>query len=288
MSSNSPRLWVVATPIGNLGDMSPRAKLILGQADLILAEDTRVAGQLLHRLDLQHKGLLSLHAHNEQARVPQVLSQMQQGKSPALISSAGEPLISDPGYLLIRACRAAGYQVSPVPGPCAVTAALIASGLPAHPFIFLGFLPRKSGEITGLLEKFGRLKSTLIFFQRKSRLVESLKLAYNVLGDREVCLARELTKAHEEVISFRLGQWEKMPQVLRGEFTVLLGPGAKSDTKTPDHEVKAIRAREISQGDRAKQIARKISTQVQGWSTKEVYSLLLQIISESDPKSSEY
>lgn len=277
MSSNIPRLWVVSTPIGNLGDMSLRARQTLQDVDLVLAEDTREAGKLMHRLDLGGKGFLSLHAHNEEQRISRVLSMLGQGKSLALISSAGDPVISDPGYLLVRACRQAGYQVSPVPGPSAVTAALICSGLPAQPFTFLGFLPRKPGEIKGVLEKYGRLQNTLIFFQRKSRLVQSLKLAYNILGPREVCLARELTKEYEELISFNLGQWDKLPENPRGEFTVVLGPGTGPAEKTAKAEVLDLLNLELPGKGSSKQIAKQVASQVQGWSTKDVYRLLLLI-----------
>ncbi|MFO8032839.1 MAG: 16S rRNA (cytidine(1402)-2'-O)-methyltransferase [Desulfohalobiaceae bacterium] len=280
MSSSTPRLWVVSTPIGNLGDISCRAKQVLQQADLLLAEDTRVSGKLLQRLELGHKPFLSLHAHNEQKRIPQVLSLLQQGKTLALVSSAGEPVISDPGYLLVRACREAGHRVSPAPGPSAVTTALSCCGLPVQPFTFLGFLPRKPGDIKRLLHSFSQVPTTLVFFQRKSRLVESLKLAYNVLGSREACLARELTKEHEEVISLVLGQWDRLPQVLRGEFTVVLAPDAAEERRTPNNEVIRILRQKQSSEFSAKGLAKEVSRQVQGWSSKEVYRLLLQIRSQ--------
>ncbi|MFP4212934.1 MAG: 16S rRNA (cytidine(1402)-2'-O)-methyltransferase [Desulfohalobiaceae bacterium] len=277
MSSSTPRLWVVSTPIGNLGDISSRAKQVLQEADLLLAEDTRVSGQLLHRLQLGHRPFLSLHAHNEQKRIPQVLSQLEQGKTLALLSSAGEPVISDPGYLLVRACRQAGYRVSPVPGPSAVTAALSCSGLPAQPFTFLGFLPRRPGDIRKLLLNFSRLPTTLVFFQRKSRLVQSLKLAYNVLGPREACLARELTKEHEELISLVLGQWDRLPEIPRGEFTVVLAPAAAGqEQKTPCEGVLDLLQQVKGNQTSAKELAREVSSQVQGWSTKEVYNLWLR------------
>jgi 16S rRNA (cytidine1402-2'-O)-methyltransferase len=270
----------VSTPIGNLGDISRRAKQILQEADLLLAEDTRVSGQLLQRLELGHKPFLSLHAHNEQKRIPQVLSLLEQDQTLALLSSAGEPVISDPGYLLVRACRQAGHKVSPVPGPSAVTAALSCSGLPAQPFSFLGFLPRRPGDITRLLQNFSQVPTTLVFFQRKSRLVQSLKLAYNVLGAREACLARELTKEHEEFIFLYLGQWDRLPEVLRGEFTVVLAPDATGQERTPRQEVLSLLRQKLNSGASAKELAREVGQQVQGWSTKEVYSLLLQIRSQ--------
>ncbi|MFP4391392.1 MAG: 16S rRNA (cytidine(1402)-2'-O)-methyltransferase [Desulfohalobiaceae bacterium] len=286
MSSSTPRLWVVSTPIGNLGDISSRAKQILQNSELLLAEDTRVSGRLLQSLELGHKPFLSLHAHNEQKRISQVLSLLQQGKELALLSSAGQPVISDPGYLLVRACRQGGFLVSPVPGPSAVTAALSCSGLPAQPFTFLGFLPRRPGEIKRLLLSFSQVPTTLVFFQRKSRLVESLKLAYNVLGPREACLARELTKEHEEFISLVLGQWHLLPQMLRGEFTIVLGPDAAGAQKTPRTEVLKLLRQKQGHEFRVKGLAKEVSSQVQGWSTKEVYSLLLQISSQDRAQDS--
>ena len=147
MSSNSGTLWIVATPLGNPGDLSPRAREVLETADGILAEDTRRAGLLLSRCGLNvTTPFTSFHDHNEEARLPQVLELLQAGKTLALVSDAGTPLLSDPGYRLVRACRKAGIRVSPVPGPSAPVAALSASGLPPQPFVFLGFLPRKKAE----------------------------------------------------------------------------------------------------------------------------------------------
>jgi 16S rRNA (cytidine1402-2'-O)-methyltransferase len=156
----SARLWVVATPLGNPGDLSPRAREVLAAADLLLAEDTRRAGLLFQRLGIRSKGFLSLFEHNEEARIGTVLAALERGESVALFSDAGTPLLSDPGFRLVRACREAGFAVSPVPGPSAPAAALSASGLPPQPFVFLGFLPRKDGDIRRFLEPFAALPAT--------------------------------------------------------------------------------------------------------------------------------
>ncbi len=276
MSSSSPRLWVVATPIGNLGDITYRAVEVLRDADVVLAEDTRKAGLLLSRLGIRDKRFLSLYEHNEPGRVKSVLQMLQEGKQLALISSAGSPTISDPGYLLVRACQQAGYRVAAVPGPSAPVAALMVSGLPPIPCTFAGFMPRRDKDKRKLLEPLGKAKTTLIFFERKSRLVETLKLCHEILGSREACLARELTKQFEEVVPFTLGRWESIPEQPRGEFTVLIGPLAEPGRRSEEQEVLLCLHREREKGGKPKQIAARVEGQVQGWTGKEIYELLVR------------
>jgi len=283
MSSIFPRLWVVATPIGNRGDVSQRSRDVLGTVEVILAEDTRQAGRLCQELGLEGKRFLSLFEHNEQARIEQVLGLLEQGHSLALISGAGSPVISDPGYQLVRACRQAGYRVSPVPGPSAPIAALMVCGLPPIPFTFLGFLPRKDGEKRKLLAGFRGLASTLVFFERKSRLDETLKLAHDELGPREVCLARELTKRHEELIHFHLGQWERLPETPRGEFTVVIAPADKVHrAATPESDVRRLLEEGFQRGGSPRSTVREVQSLTEGWTGKELYELSLRIKESGD------
>ena len=276
MSSNTPKLLVVGTPIGNLGDLSPRAREALAEADLILAEDTRVAGKLFQLADVQAGRMMSLFEHNEVKRCQQVLELLHSGRTAALISSAGTPLISDPGYRIVRACRDSGFQVVPIPGPNAPITALMASGLPPYPFAFLGFLPRKKGEKRQSLLPYAGLKTTLIFFERKSRLRETLEVAHSLFQDREACLARELTKQHEEFILFRLGDASIEHLELRGEFTVLIGP-PEEWAAAGAAQVKDLIARELALGGKPKDIVARVQKQIHGWTQKDLYTLVVQL-----------
>ncbi len=268
------RLHVVATPLGNAGDLSPRAREVLSSAGLVLAEDTRRAGLLFQRLGIKASRFMSFFEHNEEGRVAQVLAELEQGRDVALISDAGTPLLSDPGYRLVRACREEGFAVSPVPGPSAPIAALSACGLPPYPFIFLGFLPRRDSDIARLFDEFGRVKATLVFFERKSRLAATLNLAAKSLGNREFCIARELTKEHEEFILGRLGNLGEARLDLLGELTVVIGPPGE-DERTAEAEMLAVADEEASGGGRPKEVARRVAERVRGWTAKAVYERLM-------------
>lgn len=190
-------LHVVATPIGNLGDLSPRASGILGSVSLIAAEDTRRAGQLLTRAGVD-KPLISLHEHNEDRRVAEVLARLAGGDSVALVTDAGTPLISDPGYRLLAAVRAAGLPASPVPGPCAAVAALSVAGLPTDRFCFEGFLPAKPAARRARLRELADRSETLVFYESANRLAGTLADAAEAFGpERPAAVGRELTKLHE-------------------------------------------------------------------------------------------
>lgn len=273
MFCNSPRLWVVATPIGNLGDISERAKTILADADLVCAEDTRQAGLLFKRLGIRGGPFYSLFEHNEARRVETVLGFLEKGSSVALISSAGSPLLADPGYLLVRACQDKGFPVSPVPGPSALVAALTVSGLPPLPSTFLGFLPRKSGDRERTLTPFAGVKTTLVFFERKSRLIDTLQAACKVLGDREACLCRELTKQHEECVCFRLAESVRLQVELLGEFTVVIGPPEQDPAETPAAEVESLLRDRLDVGGRPREIVKDVLGRVRGWDRKSVYRI---------------
>lgn len=263
-------LYVVATPLGNALDLSPRAAKVLGEAGLILAEDTRRTKRLLAEAGIVGARLLSLHEHNEVGRVAQVLEFVSSGGEAAVVSDAGTPLLSDPGFELVRACRNAGVTVMPVPGPCAVTAALSASGLAPYPFTFLGFLPRKSGDVKKLFTIYAGLGHTLIFFERKDRLVSSLALAAAVLGDREFVVAREMTKTFEEFIPGRLSDLSVLNRELLGEITVVLGPAAQSARQSED-EAAEVFASETAAGGKPREVARRAAARLAGWSATEVY-----------------
>lgn len=194
-------LWIVPTPLGNLGDLTPRAREALGSADIIAAEDTRHTGHLLAVLGIR-KPMLSLHDHNETARVPELLDRLASGGSVALVSDAGMPLVSDPGYRLVRAAIEAGLPLSVLPGPSAVLTALAGSGLPPHPFYFGGFLPVKSGKKENELRAAIERGCTHIYFESPHRIVKTLDTLTGISPQAKVCVARELSKKFEE---FRRG-----------------------------------------------------------------------------------
>lgn len=219
------RLLVVSTPIGNLGDLSPRAREALAGADLIACEDTRHTGLLLSRLGVKAR-LVSYHEHNERARVPTLLAALADGKTVALVSDAGTPLVSDPGFVLVRAAVEQGAAVEAIPGPSALLAALVASGLPPLPFTFAGFAPQKLGKRRTFFARLAALEHTVVFYESPHRLGASLADAAAAFGDRLAIVARELTKLHEEV---RRGTLTELAAAFadekpRGEIVVVVGP----------------------------------------------------------------
>jgi len=221
-------LYLVATPIGNLKDITLRAIEVLKSVDIIACEDTRHSLKLLQAYELS-KPLLSLHEHNEAKRSVGLLEKLQAGQSVALISDAGTPLVSDPGFRLVTAILAAGLRVESIPGPCAAINALVLSGLPTDSFYFLGFLPPKSAARKRRFEALRDFPSTLVFYESPHRIQKFLEEAHEVLGPREVVLAREMTKKFEEIYRGSLqAKAESIPlRSWKGEFVVLLA-GAKS------------------------------------------------------------
>jgi 16S rRNA (cytidine1402-2'-O)-methyltransferase len=219
------KLLVVATPIGNLDDLSPRARAAFESADLVACEDTRHTGRLLAHLGIK-KPLVSVHEHNERQRLPRLLAELAEGKTIALASDAGTPLLSDPGFILVREAAAAGARVEAIPGASAPLAALVASGLPPHPFTFAGFPPPKTGKRRTFYKNWAGLGHTLILFESPHRLLPSLEDALAELGDRPVAIARELTKMHEEILrgplSALLAELKSRPS-LKGEFVLVIG-----------------------------------------------------------------
>lgn len=220
-----PGLYIVATPIGNLGDLSERAARVLREADLIAAEDTRVTGKLLRHLAISTP-MVSHHAHNEARMLDRLLARLAEGARIALVSDAGTPLISDPGFSLVRAARAAGHLVTAIPGPNAALTALTLSGLPAEPFLFAGFLPARAAAREAELRRWATVPATLIFHETAPRLGASLDAMAALLGDREAAVARELTKLHEEVVTGRLTELARHfgHHPARGEIVVVVAP----------------------------------------------------------------
>ncbi len=232
MPETAGTLYIVATPIGNLDDMSPRARRTLSEVDVILCEDTRHTGQMLRRLGIGTRRV-SLHEHNEDRRVPEILDGLRSGRDYALVSDAGTPLVSDPGYRLLEASRSAGLSVSPVPGPCAAIAALSVAGLPTDRFCFEGFLPARAVPRRARLEELAGETRTLIIYETGRRILATLRDSVTAFGgDRPAAVARELTKAFETVyrdtLAGLLDRFEGDTDALRGECVLIV-----AGTRTP-------------------------------------------------------
>ncbi len=229
-------LFIVATPIGNLADLSPRALETLRQVTAICAEDTRRSGQLLAHFGIE-RPLIALHEHNEDALAQRIVARLQAGESLALVSDAGTPLVSDPGYRVVRAARAAGIPVSPVPGACAAIAALSVAGLPSDRFVFEGFLPAKASARRDHLAGLAGESRTLVFYESSHRIADSLADMRTAFGDeRPAVLARELTKLFETVLDGNLAELHRRVETddnqRKGEFVVIVqGAGEDADAR---------------------------------------------------------
>ncbi|WP_456296705.1 16S rRNA (cytidine(1402)-2'-O)-methyltransferase [Vibrio sp. AK197] len=240
-----PTLYIVPTPIGNLGDITQRALEVLSNVDMIAAEDTRHTGKLLSHFNIQTK-TFALHDHNEQQKAQVLVEKLLQGATIALVSDAGTPLISDPGYHLVSQCRHAGVKVVPLPGACAVITALSASGLPSDSFSFEGFLPPKSKGRKDKFLEIAKAARTSIFYESPHRIVDSLKDMLDILGsDRQVVLARELTKTFETIQSLPLGElidWVTSDgNQQRGEMVLLIhGYRAASEESVPEEAQRTL------------------------------------------------
>ncbi|HXF86596.1 MAG TPA: 16S rRNA (cytidine(1402)-2'-O)-methyltransferase [Anaerolineales bacterium] len=264
-------LYVVATPIGNLEDISPRVLRVLREVSLIAAEDTRHTGKLLEHFGIKTP-LTSYYEHNKLHKLDSILDHLSKGDV-ALVSDAGTPAINDPGYELVRAALASGFDVRPVPGPSAPITALSVSGLPANAFLYLGYLPHKAGERRKALEQVVDVPYTLIFLESPYRIIESLEDILSILGDRRICVAREMTKMFEEYWRGSLSEAVEYfrSQPVRGEFTLVIEGRRKEEKEkwTEDELKKAIR-RELLNGKSAKEISLELSKQ-SGWNKKEIY-----------------
>ena len=278
-------LYVVATPIGNLQDLSPRAARLLGEVGLIAAEDTRHTARLLRHLGLSVP-LLSLHEHNEAARVDQLDGRLQQGENVALVSDAGTPLISDPGFVLVRELRRRGRRIVPVPGACALVTALSAAGLPTDRFLFQGFLPAKASARRQRLEALLERAETLVFYESPHRIRATLADIAMLFGARHVVLARELTKAFETFLDGDAGSllayMEADPDQARGEFVIMLaGAEPRDEMQSAEVEGEALLAALLAEEIGVKQAA-AVAARLLGGAKKAWYSKAQALKEHSD------
>jgi 16S rRNA (cytidine1402-2'-O)-methyltransferase len=272
-------LYLVATPIGNLEDITLRALRILKEVDQIACEDTRHSLKLLNHFGIQ-KPLISYHEHNEIARAAELVHAMEQGAAIALISDAGMPLVSDPGHRLVTLAIRHHIPVVPIPGAAALLAALSASGLPSEEFLFLGFLPARSGERRRALEHLRIEDRTLVFYEAPHRIAETVADAREILGDRPACLARELTKIHEEFRRGRLSelQEELAERPVKGEITLIIGAPerAAGGTQTDTSQTLAARVEELMhQAKLDRKEALKLAAKERGIPKRDAYKQML-------------
>ena len=272
-------LYVVATPIGNLRDISLRALDVLGSADVIAAEDTRNSGHLLTHHGIAANRLMALHQHNERGAAEKVIALLAQGQSVALVTDAGTPAVSDPGALLVADVRAAGYRVIPIPGANAALAALSASGLPAPHFLFYGFLPNKSAARRSTLQDLIALPYTLVFYEAPHRILECVADLHSVYGgERQIVFAREITKLFESIHRCTLAEamdWLNAdPNNQRGEFVLLIS-GAAAQAEGLDAEAERVLALLLKELPLKQAV--QLAVQITGVSKNELYQRALEI-----------
>ncbi len=284
----SGTLYLVATPIGNLEDITLRALRILKEADLIACEDTRHTARLLQRYAVGTPRE-SYHQFNESRRTPHLLALLREGKNIALVSDSGTPLISDPGYELVSACRREGIRVIPVPGPSAPVAALVGSGFPAESFFFAGFLPSRASQRKRRLEELAVIPATLILFEAPHRLLASLQDMASVLGDRRACVVRELTKLHEEFLE---GAFPELIRILearpriQGEITVVVEKGSpKAPSPAPPASLKQHLHEEILRTGLSRNEALRSVARQRGISRREAYKRLNEELEKTHDES---
>jgi len=268
---------VVGTPIGNLGDLSPRARDVLETADLIACEDTRRTGRLLQLVGIAKRPLIVANEHTELARAPSVIEHIQQGRTVALVSDAGMPTISDPGYRLVSAVIAAGLDVQVVPGPTAISAALAVSGLATNRFVFEGFLPRRGQERAARLAEVAKERRATVIYESPGRLLATLDdLTVACGAERRVSVARELTKLHEEVVGGTLAEvlsklHERAP---RGEYAIVVDGAAVADAEPTDDEIRSMLTGALSAGD-SKRDAVAAVVEATGLPKRKVYEIAI-------------
>ena len=272
----SGTLHIVAVPIGNPDDLSPRARATLARVALVAAEDTRHFATLARHHGIEARAL-SYHDHNEEARARELLDRLRAGEDVALVSDAGTPLVSDPGYRLVRAAIDAGIDVTSIPGPTAVTTALAASGLPPHPFLFLGFLPRTGAARRAAFEALARQEATIVAFEAPRRVLDALRDALLVMGDRAACVARNLTKPHERyqrgALSSLIAALEAEGDV-RGESTLVIGGATRREATEAD----ALGdARLLLDGGAPARAVQDLLVQRHGMARRDAYALVLQL-----------
>lgn len=273
----SGRLFVIATPIGNLGDISPRVKDALSESSVIFAEDTRVSINLLSHLGLQKK-LISCHNFNEGQRAESLERYASEGATVSLVSDAGTPLISDPGHQVVREALRLGMKVIPIPGPSAVLVALVGSGLPCERFVFEGFLPDTKGDRTRRLEKLRTEERTCVLFVSPHSIKKIVAECLEVLGDRNACIARELTKFYEEFVRGNLSTLLEHVESheLRGECVLIIGGATEEAGRWTDERVEE-RVRELLvEGGRLKDVSSLVAKS-SGWSASDIYKIGLAV-----------
>lgn len=265
-------LFLVGTPIGNLEDITLRALRVLREVSLIAAEDTRTTGRLLKHYEI-NTPLISFHEYSDEGRVAELVQKLEQGDV-ALVSDAGMPGLSDPGYRLVQAALQAGVHVSPIPGPSAVVAALVSSGLPSDSFLFLGFLPRQQKARREALARVAEQTMTLVAFEAPHRLLDFLEDVVEVLGDRQVVVARELTKLYEEI--WRSPAREAIAHFgeseVRGEITVVIAGVSPEELVWDEAAVRQAMDEQLAQGVRRKEAAALVAERA-GWRARDVYDL---------------
>jgi 16S rRNA (cytidine1402-2'-O)-methyltransferase len=289
-SSGQPEggcLYLVATPIGNLEDITLRALRILREADQIACEDTRHTQKLLNHYEIS-KPLVSYHEHNEMTRAPELLIALEQGAKIALVSDAGMPLVSDPGYRLVTLCLRHKIPVVPIPGPSALLAALAASGLPNEEFLFVGFLPARSGERHRALERLRIEDRTIILYEAPHRVQECVADAVEVLGDRPACLAREVTKLHEEFLRGKLSEVlaSLVERPARGEITLLIGPADAAEARNHADSAQSLAARVeelMHQAKLDRKEALKLAAKERGMTRRAAYDQLVSSREQLEP-----
>ncbi|HEY0142379.1 MAG TPA: 16S rRNA (cytidine(1402)-2'-O)-methyltransferase [Thermoanaerobaculia bacterium] len=271
------KLLIVGTPLGNLGDFPPRAVDALKSADLILCEDTRHTRKLLTHFGID-RPTDSYHEHNEDAKATLLADRVERGETLALVSDAGMPVISDPGYRIVRLARERGLAIEPIPGPFAGVLALASSGIAPLPFTFLGFTPHRQGERLDFYRRAAELGHTTVLYESPERVVASLEDALEVLGDTEVTVAREMTKMHEELVHGRISEvlaTLKERDRVHGEITMVLAAPAKVEEETSPETIRAefdrLRESGMRRNDAVKAVAEKF-----GLRKNDVYRLLLE------------
>ena len=271
-------LYIVATPIGNLDDISLRAIETLKQVDLIAVEDTRHSGRLLNHLGIKKK-LISLHEHNEHARIVGIIEKLSSGMDIALISDAGTPLISDPGYTLVNAVHDAGLKVSPIPGASSIIAALSGAGMPTDKFSYFGFLSQKNAERIAKLQDIKGQKGTLVLLESSHRIVRLLEQLSEVFPNNRIVVAKELTKSHENFLigmaAELIGQFKQDPALSKGEFVVLIdNPAALDNAPDSEDDIELLR---LLMSELPLKKAVQLATSISGKKKNYLYQLALDI-----------
>ncbi len=266
MTENYGKLFICSTPIGNLGDTSFRLVETLKNSDLIIAEDTRTTLKLLARYDIRKQELQSYHDNSALQKTESIIEKIKNGKNVAIVSESGTPLISDPGYKIVKRCIDEQITVTVIPGPSAAVSALVASGLPVDRFVFIGFLPRQNQKIKKELEKLKNLPFTLIFYESPNRLQKLLEIILEILGNRKACIAREMTKIHEEYLRGRIvwlldeiGRKENTGQTLKGEIVLVIEGNTEQRSRNykPD-EIRTLLCGLLKKGLDRKEVFREI------------------------------